>query len=170
MVIVLIGYRGSGKTTVGRLLAGRLGVAFFDCDELIVAREGKPIRQIFRTGGEEAFRKVEMQIVSELASKRDCVIALGGGAILREENRRALAGSKIVYLRCQEEELLRRIKADPASADNRPHLTSHGGEIEEIRSLLLRREPIYRSAMFAELDVTNLTPLQAAERLQAMLA
>jgi shikimate kinase len=169
MGVVLIGYRGSGKTTVGRLLAQRLGKAFVDCDEAIVARQGKSIREIFQIGGEEAFRKAEMEAISELASRADCVIALGGGAIVREENRRALAGHKIVYLRCEAEELLRRIKGDPASSDNRPNLTSLGGGIEEIQSLLRQREPIYRAAMSAELDVTHLTPLEVAERLERLI-
>ena len=169
MAIVLIGYRGSGKTTAGRLLAERLAKAFVDCDEEIVARQGKTIREIFQAGGEEAFRKAEMEVISELASRTDCVIALGGGAIIREENRRALAGHKIVYLRCEAGELLRRIKADPASSDNRPNLTSLGGEIEEIQSLQRQREPIYRAAMSAELDVTHLTPLEAAERLESLI-
>jgi shikimate kinase len=169
MVIVLIGYRGSGKTTVGRILAQRLGKAFVDCDEVIVARQGKSIREIFLTRGEEAFRKAEMEVISELSSSTECVIALGGGAILREENRRALAGHKIVYLRCEEEELLRRIEGDPASSDNRPNLTNLGGKIEEIRALLRQREPIYRAAMSAELDVTHLTPLEVAERLERLI-
>jgi len=169
MSIVLIGYRGSGKTTVGRLLAKRLGKPFVDCDEVIVAREGKSIREIFLTRGEEAFRKAEMEAISDLASGADCVIALGGGAIIREQNRRALAGHKIVYLRCEPEELLRRIKADPATSDNRPNLTSLGGGIEEIQSLLRQREPIYRAAMSAELDVTHLTPLEVAEQLEHLI-
>jgi shikimate kinase len=169
MAIVLIGYRGSGKTTAGRLLAERLGKAFVDCDEVIVARQGKSIREIFLTRGEKAFRKAEMKVIAELKSSGDCVIAVGGGAIVREENRRALAGHKIVYLRCEPAELLRRIKADPASSDNRPNLTSLGGEIEEIQSLLRQREPIYRAAMSAELDVTHLTPLEAAERLESLI-
>jgi shikimate kinase len=169
MGVVLIGYRGSGKTTAGRLLAQRLGKAFVDCDEEIVARQGKSIREIFLTRGEEAFRKAEMEVISDLASKTECVIALGGGAILREENRRALAEHKIVYLRCEPGELLRRIKADPATSDNRPNLTGLGGEIEEIQSLLRQREPIYRAAMSAELDVTHLTPLEVAERLERLI-
>ena len=150
-------------------MAERLAKAFVDCDEEIVARQGKTIREIFQAGGEEAFRKAEMEVISELASRTDCVIALGGGAIIREENRRALAGHKIVYLRCEAGELLRRIKADPASSDNRPNLTNLGGEIEEIQSLLRLREPIYRAAMSAELDVTHLTPLEVAERLERLI-
>lgn len=78
MGIVLIGYRGSGKTTVGRLLAERLAKTFIDCDEVIVARHGKSIREIFSAGGEEAFRRLETSVIAELAAKTDHVIAVGG--------------------------------------------------------------------------------------------
>ncbi len=99
------------------------------------------------------------------------MIAVGGGAVLREENRRVLtqAGHRIVYLRCDPRELLRRIQADPATSDNRPNLTSLGGGIEEIETLLKQREPIYKAVMSAELDVTRLTPPQAAQRLAKMM-
>ena len=102
---------------------------------------------------------------------KDCVIALGGGAVLRKENQQALAqaGHRIVYLRCEAGELLRRIQGDPATSDNRPNLTNLGGGIEETEALLKQREPIYRSVMSAELDVTGLTPRQAAERLAKMI-
>lgn len=169
MSIVLIGYRGSGKTTVGRILAGRMGSAFVDCDEIIVARQGKSIREIFSSGGEEAFRKLETGVIAELAGKADHVIAVGGGAILREENRLALAEHFVVYLRCEAGELLRRIRDDPGTSDNRPDLTDLGGGIEEIETLLRRREPIYRAAMDVELDVTNLSPEQAAEEVARMI-
>lgn len=165
MSIVLIGYRGSGKTTVGKLLAGRLGKPFVDADDQIVLRARKSIREIFAAGGEEAFRKLEAEIVAELAGRTEHIIAVGGGAILREENRRALAGHKIVYLRCDAAELLRRIQSDPATSDNRPSLTSLGGGIEEIEALLRQREPIYKTAMTHELDVTSLTTAEVVDRL-----
>jgi shikimate kinase len=171
MSIVLIGYRGSGKTTVGRLLAKQLGRPFADCDDLIVQREGKSIREIFLAGGEEAFRKLEMSAIEELAKKKaDHVIAVGGGAVLREENRRALTGHFVVYLRSEPRVLLRRIEGDPATSDNRPNLTGLGGGIEEIESVLRVREPIYRAAMSVEIDVTNLSPTQAAEEIARLLA
>jgi shikimate kinase len=170
MGIVLIGYRGSGKTTVGRLLAGRLGRTFVDCDEVIVSRHGKSIREIFSAGGEEAFRKLETSVIAELAAKTDHVIAVGGGAALREENRRALAEHFVVYLRCDPGVLLRRIEDDPATSDNRPNLTGLGGGIEEIEALLRRREPIYRAAMNVELDVTNLSVEQAAEEIARLIS
>jgi shikimate kinase len=165
MSIVLIGYRGSGKTTVGKLLANQLRKPFVDADDQIVQRAGKSIRDIFAAGGEEAFRKLEMEVVADLAGRGEHIIAVGGGAILREENRRALAAHKIVYLRCDAGELLRRIQSDPATSDNRPSLTSLGGGIEEIQALLRQREPIYKTAMTHELDVTSLTPAEVVDRL-----
>jgi shikimate kinase len=165
MSIVLIGYRGSGKTTVGRMLAAQIGVAFVDCDEIIVARQGKSVREIFSTGGEETFRKLETTVIAELTARMDHVIAVGGGAILRDENRQALAQHFVVYLHCQPSVLLRRINQDPATSDNRPDLTNLGGGIEEIEALLRQREPIYRAAMNMELDVTNLSAAQAANEI-----
>lgn len=167
MSIVLIGYRGSGKTTLGRLLAQRLLIEFVDCDDLIVAKAGKSIREIFSQDGEKTFRDLETQVLREVLSRPDHVIGLGGGAVVREENRKILsgAGHTVVHLYCQPEELLRRIQQDPGTSDNRPNLTSLGGGIEEIRTLLSQREPIYRSAMTAELDVTHLTPDEAVVRI-----
>jgi shikimate kinase len=157
MSIILIGYRGSGKTTVGRQLAGRLGYSFVDSDERIVLAEGKTIKDIFEQEGEKRFRDLETEIVQALAGAENQVISLGGGAILREQNRRAIQAGEsiIIYLRAEAEELHRRIHTDIATAANRPHLTHLGGGIEEIRSVLAQREPIYRQVMTAEVDVTR---------------
>src|SRR5437870_1733616 len=121
MSVFLIGYRGSGKTTVGRRLADRLWQPFVDADERIVRETGKSIREIFEQDGEEAFRDLESKVVRDLAQLSDHVVALGGGALGREENRRVLkeAGHKLIYLRCEPQELLRRIQADPDTAANR---------------------------------------------------
>jgi shikimate kinase len=170
MGVVLIGYRGSGKTTVGRLLAERMGKPFVDCDMLIVKEAGKSIREIFLAEGEEGFRKIEMRVLAQCAAD-DCIIAVGGGAVIRPENQRALAdgGHRMVYLRCEAPELLRRIEGDAGTSDNRPNLTSLGGGIEEIEAVLEQREPIYRSLMSMEIDVTNLSPEQAADRLAKLI-
>jgi shikimate kinase len=171
MSIVLAGYRGSGKTTVGRLLAHALKRPFVDCDELIVLRAGKSIREIFDQQGEAAFRRLESQVVGELAALDDQVIALGGGALGSDQNRKAIAdaGHRVIYLRCQPPELLRRIAADAATSDNRPSLTDLGGGLAEIEVLLAQREPIYRSAMTHELDVTHLSPEQAVDHIVRIL-
>jgi shikimate kinase len=160
MGIVLVGYRGSGKTSVGRLLAERWGVAFVDLDERITAEASKTIREIFEQQGEVAFRDIESRLLAAvLAEDGERVVSLGGGAIERAENRRAIreSGRRVIYLRCEPEELLRRISGDPQTAAARPNLTKLGGGIEEIKSLLARREPWYREVAHGEIDVSSLT-------------
>ena len=162
MSIVLIGYRGSGKTTTGQKLADRLWQDLIDTDKLIVKKSGQTIKEIFETQGEARFRDLEAQVVREVMQLQDVVISLGGGAPLREDNRQVIkdSGHKVIYLKCDPEELHRRIEADAATSLMRPGLTGSGG-LEEIHNLLAQREPIYRSMMTAELDVTNLSPEEA---------
>jgi shikimate kinase len=171
MSIVLVGYRGSGKSTIGRQLADRLRAPFVDVDDLIVAAAGKSIKNIFAEDGEPAFRDIETQAMKTVAGLSEHVIGLGGGSLGREENRRAIedAGHRVVYLKCEPAELHRRIRSDPQSMLTRPNLTSLGGGIEEIEEMLLRREPLYRALMTAELDVTHLTPEQAVTRIIELL-
>lgn len=163
MSIVLIGYRGSGKTTIGKKLADRLWQPFVDVDDLIVKKAGKTIKQIFEQDGEPKFRDLEAQAVKEVCKLSEHVIGFGGGTLGREENRTATrqAGHKVIYLKCEPAELHRRIQADPQSTTTRPNLTKLGGGIEEIQKMLAQREPIYRQVMHAELDVTHLTPEDA---------
>jgi shikimate kinase len=163
MGTVLIGYRGTGKSTIGHKLADRLWQKCVDTDDLVVAKAGKSIAQIFAEHGEPYFRDLETQVVKEVAAIQDHVIALGGGAPMREENRTAIksAGHRVIYLKCDPEELFKRINADPTSADNRPALTNLFGSVEEISKVLAEREPIYRQMADAELEVTYLTPDEA---------
>jgi shikimate kinase len=159
MGVVLLGYRGSGKTSVGRALADRLWSSFVDTDEMIVKSAGRSIREIFESVGESGFRDLEMVALREALASGHEVVAIGGGAVLREENRAMLKADprRRVYLRCDPEELLRRIERDARSADNRPALTPQGGGIEEVTRLLAEREPLYREVMTGELDVTRLS-------------
>ena len=163
MSIGLIGYRGSGKSTLGKRLADRLWQPFVVTDQRIVELAGKNIREIFEQDGEPAFRDLESKIVSEVCCQKEIVIAFGGGALDREENRNIIkeCGIKLIYLRCEPPELFRRINADPQTAETRPNLTQLAGSIEEITTVLARREPIWRSMEAAELDVTHLTPEEA---------
>jgi shikimate kinase len=171
MSILLLGYRGSGKTTIGRLLADRLWQTFIDTDEMIVRKAGRSIASIFADYGEVAFRDLEADILREVLLLEDHVISLGGGAVLREENRRLLIASthKRIYLRCDPEVLVQRIHADPGTAANRPALTHIGGGIEEVRQVLAQREPVYRQVMTAELDVTHLSPQEACSYIVRLL-
>lgn len=163
MSIVLLGHRGCGKTTVGKRLADRLWWKFVDLDERIVAAAGKSIRAIFEEDGEPAFRALESARLAEALSLQEHVIALGGGAVVRDENRALLIASphKRIYLRCAADVLHQRIAADPATAENRPALTPLGGGLDEVRRVLEQREPLYRACMTAELDVTRLSPQDA---------
>jgi shikimate kinase len=173
MGIVLVGYRGSGKTTVGRRLADRLGLGFVDLDDRIVAAAGKTIRAIFAEKGESAFRDLESRALAEALAESagQSVVSLGGGAIERAENRRVLrdSGRRVVYLRCEVEELLRRISADPQTTLSRPNLTALGGGREEIAALLARREPWYREVADGEIDVTGLALNDVVARLVEMM-
>ena len=163
MSTVLIGYRGSGKTTIGRKLADHLWQKFVDTDEMIVKRAGKTIKEIFEQEGESKFRELETEAVKEAAALAEHVIALGGGAPIRQSNRDAIkaAGHRVIYLKCEPQVLLDRIQADPESGTTRPALTQFHGGIAEISKLLSEREPIYRQMMDAELEVTYLTPDEA---------
>jgi shikimate kinase len=171
MSIVLIGYRGSGKTTVGRRLAERLWQSFVDVDDLIVQRAGRNIRDIFAESGEDGFRELESLALADALGRVDHVVALGGGALVREQNRVHFQSRqhKVVYLRCDPVELHRRITADPTTAVSRPSLTRLAGSVEEIRQLLAAREPVYRLLCTAELDVTSLSPDEAVVRIVRLL-
>jgi shikimate kinase len=160
---VLIGYRGSGKSTIGARLADRLWQKFVDTDDLIAQKAQSAIAEIFAAHGEAHFRQLELQAVRDALAMEDHIVSLGGGAVMQPEVRDLLRSGnhRVVYLKCEPKELLRRIQSDPTSNTTRPPLTALGGGIDEIGKVLAEREPIYRQVMHAELDVTNLTPEDA---------
>jgi shikimate kinase len=143
--LVLIGYRGTGKSTVGRILAERTGRRFLDADREIEARSGRSIRSIFADSGEPAFRDWEERTVAELiAEAPGSVLATGGGAVLREANRRRLREFGFVaWLTAEPAELARRLEADPSGLADRPALTP-SGTLDEIARMLADRTPLYR--------------------------
>jgi shikimate kinase len=172
MSFILIGYRGSGKTTLGRRLALELNWPFVDLDEWVVQGMGKSIREIFESVGEDGFRQAESEALQQALRLENHVISLGGGAVLAEENRRSIAksGHVVIYLRASPEELHRRIAADPQTAAQRPGLTRLGGSLEEVRTLLAQREPIYQQMKTLELDVNANDPQQLIRQLVPRLA
>lgn len=154
-MIVLIGYRATGKTTVARVLAERLGWNWIDADVELETRAGKSIADIFRDSGEQAFRDLESAVIAELVQRERLVIATGGGVVLREQNRQALQqAGQIVWLRARLETILSRLAGDASTAERRPNLTNQGGA-EEVRQLLEQREPIYRALAQIAVDTDD---------------
>ncbi|MCH2113318.1 MAG: shikimate kinase [Pirellulales bacterium] len=168
-LIALIGFRGTGKTTAAQLLAVRLGYDWVDADVEVELRAGRSIATIFAESGEDAFRDLEETVLSQLYGREKTVLALGGGAILRETNRQCLAGSKaVVWLRASAAVIAKRLADDPTSAERRPNLTNHGGRTE-IEELLLQREPIYRACATLEVDTDNKAPMEIADEIFAAI-
>ena len=142
--IFLIGYRCTGKTTVAQLLAQKLSWDWIDADSLLEARYRKNIRQIFAEEGEVGFRDKEEQIFAELCRLQHCVVATGGGMILRDINRQRMrAAGKVIWLTADAQTIWERFQTDPATAERRPPLTVGG--LAEIEEVLKVREPLYQA-------------------------
>ena len=142
MKIVLTGFMGTGKTVVGRRLAERLLLSFLDLDEVIEEAAGMAIPEIFASEGESGFRRREREVIGSLATRRDCVIATGGGAVLDPENVRNLrTGGVIVCLRAEPDTILERVGADA----HRP-LLQGPDRLARIRELLEQRASAYEQA------------------------
>lgn len=165
MNIVLIGYRGSGKTTIGKLLAQELWKKFVDVDDLTCKRFGiHSIKEIWDKFGEPKWREAEVEVTRELMGRKDHVIGLGGGTLMQPGAREAVEQAPDtvrIYLHCQPDELYRRISSDSRSAATRPNLTNLGGGVEEIRAVLAEREPVYRAVADKTFDVTHTSPKDA---------
>jgi len=156
--IALVGYRATGKTTVGRIMARQLGWTFVDMDELLVKRLGMTINDWVRLYGWNAFRDEETKLLKELSGEKHIVVATGGGAVERAENRNMLKENFIVvWLYCPLEEIVNRLKKDEKSSDYRPSLTGLG-LIEEVSHVLSLREPLYREVAHIAVDVSNKSP------------
>jgi shikimate kinase len=159
--VVLVGFMGSGKSSVGRVLARRFGAPFVDVDERIESAAGCRIRDLFGREGEPAFRVRERAALRDVLSVKGCVVATGGGAFADEENRALLRSyAPVVYLEAAVQTLLDRLAGDLG----RPLL--RGGDREEVvRELLSRREPGYRTA-----DMTVRTDGRTVEDVAGLVA
>jgi shikimate kinase len=163
MILTLIGYRATGKTTLASLLAERLGWAWIDADVEIERRAGISIAKIFAQRGEPAFRDLEAQVIADLCRRDRLVVAAGGGAPLRPESRQAMRqGGKVVWLTARPETILARMSGDATTAARRPDLTDKG-PLNEIIHLLDVRTPIYREAADLEVDTESKSPAELAE-------
>ncbi|MEU0654989.1 shikimate kinase [Streptomyces albogriseolus] len=155
--LVLIGPMGVGKSTVGQLLAERLGVAHRDTDDDIVAAEGRAVSDIFVEDGEPAFRALEKEAVRQALASHDGVLALGGGAILDPDTRALLAGERVVYLSMDVEEAVRRTGLGAA----RPLLAVNPRK--QWRELMEARRHLYEEAATAVVPTDGRTPEEVTE-------
>jgi shikimate kinase len=164
MVVTLIGYRGSGKTTVASQLAARLAYDWIDADAVIEESAGCSIRDIFAAEGEAGFRRREREAITRLLQRDRLVLAVGGGAILNADTRRDMkAAGPVVWLQASVEVLAGRIAADPTTAGRRPNLA--GGGTAEIAQLLTQREPLYRECATLSIFTDQLAIPEIVDRI-----
>jgi shikimate kinase len=169
MILTLIGYRATGKTTLAKLLAKQLDWQWIDADVEIERLAGKTIARIFAEDGEPAFRDLETRVIADLCRRDRLVLAAGGGAPLREENRRTMRQSgKVVWLTARPETILNRMSGDATTAQRRPSLTGHG-PLHEIIHLLDQREPMYRETAHLTIDTENRAPEELTTDILARL-
>jgi shikimate kinase len=146
-LLFLIGARGSGKSTIARLLAARIGWDWIDADHKLEQLSGRCIRDIFTTEGESGFRERERAVLVDLCRLKRHVIATGGGVVLRPENRATLrAAGRVVWLTADAASLATRLQRDEATSERRPSLTgtAPASSLQEIAQVLQVREPLYR--------------------------
>jgi shikimate kinase len=155
MNIVLIGYRGTGKSAVGRRLAVRLGLAFYDTDELVEQRNGQSIEEMVAEKGWAFFRQCEQTVIREIAGIDAAVIATGGGAVLDPANVTLLKkNGRLIWLAADPETVIARMQADQDSEQRRPSLTG-GTPADETQPLLAVRTPLYRAAADGSVETTG---------------
>ncbi len=161
MIVTLIGYRGTGKSTVAQQLAARLNWECCDSDKIIEARTGTSIADIFAEDGEPHFRHLERVVLDELLQRENVVVSAGGGAVLDEVTRHAMSeAGPVVWLKASPQTILERINSDPNSAKTRPALTD-ADPLDEIKAKLLERNHYYGSiaALIVDTDERNVTSI-----------
>jgi shikimate kinase len=162
MNIVLVGYRCSGKTVVGRILARELGRAFLDTDALIEERSGRSIETMISTKGWDQFRVTEKRLVEEVSRRNNLVIATGGGIVMDEENVKNLKQNGwVVWLKGKPEVLRERMAKEQGAGRTRPSLTG-ADPLEEIKEVLSIRKPFYERAGDLVVDTSSLSIGDAA--------
>jgi shikimate kinase len=163
--LVLVGMMGSGKTTVGRLVAARLGRPFVDSDEVIQARTGRTVREIFADDGETAFRALETEALDDaLAAPGPAVIAAAGGTVLAASNRRRLRDGEVVWLDADPELLVERVTTD----GHRPLLDDDPGTT--LVRLAVERRALYEEVADHVVHIGGRTPDEVADEILAVVA
>jgi len=164
MNIVLIGYRGSGKSTVGKRLASRMQRRFVDTDDLIESKEGQ-ISDIVKSHGWNYFRAMERRMIEEISKEDNLIIALGGGAVLDSDNiANVERNGLIIWLKADQEVLRKRMNQDPRTPASRPTLTGKG-TIEELEEIMDFRNPFYEKAATIQLDTPTLNVEEVVENI-----
>jgi len=161
--IVLVGVPGAGKTTVGKLLAKNLGIDFFDSDQVIEARAGKSVSDIFTQDGEPAFRKLEHDVIVELLDSNNVVLALGGGSLGNDETRAKVKDATTVWLVAGLAQAVDRVGMNR----NRPLLL--GNVRGQLADLMAAREPFYKEVAAIAVDTSKLIPSEVVTEIVSEL-
>lgn len=158
--LFLIGYRGTGKTTLGKFIAKNLNKNFLDTDDLIVEIANKTIPEIFKDDGEEKFREYETKALKKASEMKNTIIGCGGGVIVNDRNFKILSTGVVCLLTSDKKEIFKRIYND----SNRPALTNKN-PMEEIEYLLKVRGPLYKKAADFEIDTTHFTKKELSNQI-----
>jgi len=168
--VALLGCRGCGKTSVGRLVAQQLGWEFVDTDGLVEARAGRTIAEIFQADGEAAFRALERQVLVEALGHPRCVVSVGGGAVLNADSRDDLRRLALcIWLTAPPAELHRRIQSDQRSPAQRPPLTDAGG-LAEVEQILAQRWALYEAVAAHVVETTGRGVAAVAQEVVELVA
>lgn len=168
--VILTGYRATGKSSIGQKLASLLDMEFLDMDKIIEERQGCSIREMVAEQGWDFFRSKEKQLLEELVSKSDIVIATGGGAILHQDMWQKLKETGLaVWLSADEETICKRLASDALTEEQRPSLT--GQDIQkEISDVLAEREPLYRAGSHLTIDTSKKSVDEIVETIKNALS
>jgi shikimate kinase len=167
--LALIGFRATGKSTIGRALAQKLGWTFTDMDALLVESFGRDINAWVRLHGWESFREAEAKLLMTLSGRKEIVLSTGGGVILRSSNREALKRNfDVVWLQASPEAIYSRLKEDPNTTGSRPALTDLPLR-EEIERTILERQPLYHETADYVLDTDFSAPIELTDSIYEWL-
>jgi shikimate kinase len=169
--VTLIGYRGTGKSTIAALVASRLGCDWVDADTVLESRLATTIAALVRDRGEPAFRDAEAGILADLLGSFRGVVATGGGVVLRPDNRALLleTGRPVVWLTAPADVIRSRLAADPSTRDRRPALTADD-PLAEVEAALAARQPLYTECADVVFDTATEPPSAVAARIVHWLA
>ena len=169
MNLYLVGYRCTGKTSVGRLLSDDLGWVFVDMDHQLAVEAGMPIQDIVASRGWQHFREIESRLMERLSQTVRQVVATGGGAVTESSNVAAMrANGKVVWLQASAAVIAERMVEDSDTASQRPPL--HGEDaVTETEEILRQRIDLYKQAMHFRVDTDDLSPREVADRVLAWL-